>query len=178
VKVAAEEAKHYSSWRDRLHALGGKYGDTPTHDGLWESATDTSASLLARLAIVHMVHEARGLDTYLGTLDRFQRSGDQASLDIIAVNHAEEITHVSAGRKWFQFLCTQQGLPAVETYHTLVPMYFLGGLRPPFNTVSREKAGMGEEWYAPLVRSPTHATTGVVSASGAVGEVEGEGDAE
>lgn len=27
--------------------------------GLWRSATDTSQDLLARLAIVHMVHEAR-----------------------------------------------------------------------------------------------------------------------
>ena len=28
--------------------------------GLWQSATETASDLLARLAIVHMVHEARG----------------------------------------------------------------------------------------------------------------------
>jgi uncharacterized ferritin-like protein (DUF455 family) len=36
--------------------------DYPVHEGLWESATETNGSLLARLAVVHMVHEARGLD--------------------------------------------------------------------------------------------------------------------
>jgi len=40
---------------ERLNALGADYGDLPCHQGLWDSALDTKDSLMARLAIVHMV---------------------------------------------------------------------------------------------------------------------------
>ncbi|XP_064422026.1 uncharacterized protein SI:CH73-314G15.3 isoform X2 [Latimeria chalumnae] len=59
VKVAGDEAKHYRLLEKRLTELGSFFGALPVHNGLWQSATDTSHDLLARLAIVHMVHEAR-----------------------------------------------------------------------------------------------------------------------
>lgn len=55
IKVAAEEAKHFTYLVERLNALGAKYGDLPCHQGLWDAATQTKDSLMARLAIVHMV---------------------------------------------------------------------------------------------------------------------------
>ena len=61
LRVAAEEAKHFSIWNARLEELDSSYGALPVHAGLWQSATETNASLLARLAVVHCVHEARGL---------------------------------------------------------------------------------------------------------------------
>lgn len=63
-KVAKEESQHYSSWKKRLEELGSFYGDMPAHDGLWDAAAATSDSLAARLAVIHCVHEARGLDVY------------------------------------------------------------------------------------------------------------------
>lgn len=35
LRIAAEEAIHFSIWNDRLIELGHKYGDLPVHDGLW-----------------------------------------------------------------------------------------------------------------------------------------------
>lgn len=64
VRIAAEEAAHFQSWADRLVEMGSYYGEFPCHDGLWEDAAATSDDLLARLALVHMVHEARGLDVF------------------------------------------------------------------------------------------------------------------
>ena len=57
--VAREEGSHFSLLAARLEELGAKYGDFQAHDGLWESAMKTAGSLPARLAIEHMVHEAR-----------------------------------------------------------------------------------------------------------------------
>lgn len=60
IRVAADEARHFSELLKRLRATGMDYGSLPAHDGLWESATETAGSLAARLAVEHAVHEARG----------------------------------------------------------------------------------------------------------------------
>jgi uncharacterized ferritin-like protein (DUF455 family) len=59
IKVASDEAKHYVLLEKRLIELGSCFGALPVHNGLWESATVTKDNFLSRLAIVHMVHEAR-----------------------------------------------------------------------------------------------------------------------
>lgn len=149
-RIASDEARHYRKWLVRLRELGGDYGDFPTHDGLWESAEDTADSLIARLAIVHCVHEGRGLDTATSLAERLARAGDTVSGRILDENHADEITHVAAGREWLDFLADAAGVSGVQVFHATVPLYFRGKLRPPFNVVSREKAGMSPAWYEPL----------------------------
>lgn len=64
VRIASEEAAHFQSWARRLEEMGSSYGALPCHDGLWDDAHATSDDLLARFALVHMVHEARGLDVF------------------------------------------------------------------------------------------------------------------
>lgn len=149
-RVAGEEAAHFGSWATRLQQLGGAYGDLPAHDGLWDSAMETRDSLLARLAVVHLVHEARGLDVFPKAEQRFARSGDAESLAILRKNFREETTHVAAGVRWFRFLCEQDGRDPVQTFHEIVPRYFHGLLKPPFNKAARDQAGLLEEWYIPL----------------------------
>ncbi|KAJ3132375.1 hypothetical protein HK100_005391, partial [Physocladia obscura] len=53
LKVANDEAKHYSYLVARLEAFGSYFGALPIHGALWESAERTSGDLLARLAVVH-----------------------------------------------------------------------------------------------------------------------------
>lgn len=36
----------------------------------------------------------------------------------------------------------------------MVPQYFHGKLKPPFNVPAREAAGMTPEWYEPLAQQP------------------------
>ena len=60
VAVAAEEAEHFALLTARLASLGSAYGELPAHDGLWEAAVATAHDLLARLAVVPLVLEARG----------------------------------------------------------------------------------------------------------------------
>ncbi len=62
MQVAFEEAKHFRMVRERLRQLGADYGDMPAHDGLWQAAHATRNDLTARLAVVPLILEARGLD--------------------------------------------------------------------------------------------------------------------
>lgn len=66
-----------------MQELGSSYGAFPAHEGLWQSARDTSASLPARLAVEHCVHEARGLDVLPSTIKKFRNAGDHASADLL-----------------------------------------------------------------------------------------------
>uniref|UniRef100_A0A8C1S2X0 Si:ch73-314g15.3 n=1 Tax=Cyprinus carpio TaxID=7962 RepID=A0A8C1S2X0_CYPCA len=152
VKVAGDEAKHYQLLEQRIMELGSFFGALPVHNGLWRSATDTSQDLLARLAIVHMVHEARGLDVHPQTLSRFAAQGDTSSVKVLEVIYADEITHVAAGLRWFTYICSKEGRDSLKTFHELVKLHFKGFLKPPFNTEGRRTAGMTEEWYVPLVK--------------------------
>lgn len=152
VKVAGDEAKHYHLLEKRITELGSFFGALPVHNGLWQSATDTSHDLLARLAIVHMVHEARGLDVHPQTLSRFSSQGDSGSVAVLEVIYQDEITHVAAGLRWFTYVCAEEGRDCLSTFHDLVKQHFKGYLKPPFNSEGRTTAGMTEEWYVPLVK--------------------------
>lgn len=85
VKVAEDEAKHFSLLQGRLHDMGAAFGDLPVHHGLWDSAQETMHSLQARLCIIHLVHEARGLDANPLTIKKFDNAGDKASVDVSCV---------------------------------------------------------------------------------------------
>jgi uncharacterized ferritin-like protein (DUF455 family) len=156
VKVAEDEARHYSLLLKRLKQMGSDYGALPAHEGLWQSASDTAHDLMARLAIEHMVHEARGIDVTPKTIEKFRNAKDEISATLLEEILRDEQTHVTAGIKWFTFLCKRMDPPkeTIPYFHETVRKYFHGGLKPPFNTTAREEAGMTEEWYLPLVNKP------------------------
>jgi uncharacterized ferritin-like protein (DUF455 family) len=127
----------------------------PVHASLWEAATTTSHSLRARLAIIHLVHEARGLDVNPGTIDRFRRAGDSDTVEVMEVIHSDEVTHVTAGHRWFMWICEQQGINpedggVVRAFREEVRQGFRGAVKGPFNVEARETAGMTREFYENL----------------------------
>lgn len=115
-QVAEDEAKHFSLLVALLNKRGVQYGDHPVHAGLWDSARETSHSLRARLAIIHMVHEARGLDVNPYTIAKFAKAGDVEAVEALDIIHSDEVTHVTAGYKWFTWACKQEGVDPVETF--------------------------------------------------------------
>ena len=153
VGVAAEEAKHFSLLRARLADLGAAYGDLPAHDGLWQAAMNTAHDLAARLAVVPLVLEARGLDVTPGMTQRLRSVGDAQSADILQIIHDDEIGHVAVGRHWFETVCRQAGQEPTARYQALVRQYFRGSVKPPFNSESRARAGLTPAYYAPLAES-------------------------
>lgn len=152
VKVADDEARHFNLLNDRLKEFDSYYGAHPAHDGLWQSATTTSHDLLARLAIVPLVLEARGLDVTPAIIKKFKAADDQKSVDALEIIYSEEIDHVRAGQKWFSYLCEQRNIDPEQTYHDLVKLYFAGKLKPPFNIEARKMAGLKENFYLPLAQ--------------------------
>ncbi|HIC65113.1 MAG TPA: ferritin-like domain-containing protein [Paracoccus sp.] len=151
VGVAKDEAEHFDLLSRRLGELGAAYGDLPAHDGLWEAATSTNDDLLARLALVPMVLEARGLDTTPTAVRRLRDAGDGASADILEIIGVEEIPHVAAGVRWFEFICAKRGLDPVPAFRRLVAERFQVSLKPPFNETARGEAGFSSRYYQPLV---------------------------
>jgi uncharacterized ferritin-like protein (DUF455 family) len=130
-----------------LRSLGAFYGALPAHDGLWEAAAATAHDPLARLAVVPMVLEARGLDVTPATVAAFERAGDRRSAAILSRIYRDEIRHVAAGTRWFGLGCEAQALPVVSHWQQLIREHFRGSLKPPFNDSARDQAGLSREFY-------------------------------
>jgi uncharacterized ferritin-like protein (DUF455 family) len=148
--VAAEEAEHFGLFADRLVSLGASYGDLPAHDGLWEAAAVTAHDLLARLAVVPLVLEARGLDVTPEMIRRLERAGDHDNAAILQRIYEDEIGHVAVGMRWFERLCQEHGLDPETAFHDRVRRHFTGALKPPFNRAARDAADFPAHYYEPL----------------------------
>ena len=148
--VGADEAMHFALLDRRLKSLGSHYGAMPAHDGLWEASAETAHDPLARLAVVPMVLEARGLDVTPATIARFESVGDMATGRILRRILSDEVRHVSAGTRWFGYACAGAGIEPALTWQTLVTRHFRGRLKPPFNDSARDAAGLTRDFYAPL----------------------------
>jgi uncharacterized ferritin-like protein (DUF455 family) len=147
LSVGADEAIHFALLDRRLRALGSCYGALPAHDGLWEAAETTAHDVLARLALVPMVLEARGLDVTPATVARFEASGDLRSAAILGRIYRDEIRHVAIGTNWFKQACESRNLAVVSHWQWLVRTYFRGALKPPFNDSARGEAGLSRDFY-------------------------------
>ena len=148
LKIADDEAKHFLMLDNRLRELGCFYGAMPAHDGLWQVAIATKDDYLARLAIVPLVLEARGLDVVPEMIQKFADVDDKTSADLLQIIHDDEITHVAIGKKYFDRECQKQGIiDQVTCWRDLVNQYFHGGLKAPFNIESRERADFAREYY-------------------------------
>ena len=146
--VAADEAMHFALLARKLDSLGSFYGALPAHDGLWSAAEDTAHDVAARLAVVPMVLEARGLDVTPATRDRVAAQGDENGAKILQRILDDEIRHVGIGSKHFHALCAAQGTKPRETWQNLVETCFHGAIRPPFNDSARFAGGLPREYYA------------------------------
>jgi len=148
--VASEEAKHFGLVRQRLRDLDADYGDLPAHDGLWEAAHHTRNDLTARLAVVPLILEARGLDVTPSMRDKLIELGDTESAKIFSVIYEDEKGHVAVGAKWFRFLCAREKRDPAAAFKELVRTNFRGGLKPPFNDIARAEAGLTPSLYRSL----------------------------
>lgn len=150
VRVGLEEATHFTLLSRRLADLGASYGDFPAHDGLWQAAAETGQRLIARLAVVPLVLEARGLDVTPSMIAKLEAAGDGRTAAIFRRIYEDEKGHVFVGMRWFRYLCDREGLAPEPTFHALVRRHFRGSLKPPFNDFARSSAGLTPGFYRPL----------------------------
>ncbi len=154
VRVADDEARHFTLIEQRLAALGSGYGALPAHDGLWQAAQATAHDLLARLAVVPLVLEARGLDVTPGLIAKLAAAGDTEGVAALEVIYREEIAHVAAGKRWFDWLCARRGLVPEAAWRELVARHFKGAVKPPFNAEARLAAGLQPGFYQTMAPEP------------------------
>ena len=147
IGVGADEAMHFALLDRRLRSLGSHYGALPAHDGLWEAAEATAHDVLARLAVVPMVLEARGLDVTPATIARLEAAGDGRSVAILNRIYRDEIRHVGAGTRWFRIRAAELGLEPISHWKKLIENNFRGVLKPPFNDSARDEAGLSRDFY-------------------------------
>jgi len=145
--VAADEAMHFALLARKLESLGSFYGALPAHAGLWEAAHETRHDVAARLAVVPMVLEARGLDVTPATRDRVEAAGDRQGAKILARILDDEIRHVRFGTKHFRQVAENLGKPPESLWKRLVAQHFRGSLKPPFNDSARLAAGLSRDFY-------------------------------
>ena len=147
LRVAVEEAYHFSLLHTHLQTLGHRYGDFPAHDGLWAMCEKTQDDITARMALVPRTLEARGLDATPLIQAKLRQAGTPDALAAVAILDtilSDEVGHVAIGNHWYRWLCARAGLEPEAHYATLVQRHEAPQHRPPFNDAARRLAGFTE----------------------------------
>ena len=145
IGVAADEARHFLLIQGYLNRHDCGYGDYPAHNGLWDMAVRTQHDVVARMALVPRVLEARGLDVTPKIIERLLQVEDHDAAEILETIYNDEIEHVKVGSKWFTYLCKQKNLEPRKTFLEMIKLHLHGELRGPFNFEARLLAGFDNQ---------------------------------
>jgi uncharacterized ferritin-like protein (DUF455 family) len=150
LRVASEEALHFTLLRQHLSDMGFEYGSFNAHDGLWAMTQRTAHNATARMALVPRTLEARGLDATPSMQARLSQAGDHRAAEILGVILRDEVGHVAIGNHWYRWLCERDGHDPVAHYAVLAQQLGAPRLHPPFNFPARKAAGFTDEELALL----------------------------
>ena len=150
LRVASEEALHFTLLREHLQSIGFDYGDFDAHDGLWVMTQRTAHDVLARMALVPRTLEARGLDATPPLQAKFAKAGDARAVEILGIILRDEVGHVAIGNHWYRWLCEREGLDPVAHYAVLARQHDAPRSRPPYNVQARLAAGFTADEIARL----------------------------
>jgi len=148
--IAADEAMHFALIDRKLAGLGSHYGALPAHDGLWDAAHATRHDVMARLAVVPMVFEARGLDVTPAMILRVRQAGDHGGARLLERILDDEIRHVRVGANHFIAGCGGTETSPENRWKMLVSRHFGGAIKPPFNDSARASAGLSRSFYGSI----------------------------
>jgi len=153
LRVADEEALHFTLMHAHLQQMGRRYGDLPGHDGLWKMCEKTRDDVIGRMALVPRTLEARGLDAtplIQAKLQRVQTPDALAAIAILDIILRDEVGHVAIGNRWYRWLCERDGLDPLAHYRVLYRRHEAPRMRPPFNLEARARAGFTADELATL----------------------------
>ena len=75
------------------------------------------------------------MDVNPATIEKFRKAGDAESVDVLTIIHLDEITHVTAGHRWFTWVCRGEGIDPVQTFREEVKRHFVGALKVIINSI-------------------------------------------
>ncbi|MDM0013000.1 ferritin-like domain-containing protein [Variovorax sp. J22P168] len=148
LRVADEEALHFTLLHAHLQSMGHAYGDFTGHDGLWRMCEKTRDDVVGRMALVPRTLEARGLDAtplIQAKLRRVATPDALAACAILDIILRDEVGHVAIGNRWYRWLCERDGLDPLAHYRVLYRRHEAPQLRAPFNLEARALAGFTAE---------------------------------
>jgi uncharacterized ferritin-like protein (DUF455 family) len=143
LRVAHEEAHHFTLLHEHLVTLGFDYGSFTAHNGLWEMAVKTAHDPLVRMALVPRLLEARGLDAAPTLITKLNSCGDKRAVEIMHVIQRDEVEHVRIGNCWYAYLCAERGVDPLETFQQLLTEYD-ARVQTPFDVEARRRAGFSD----------------------------------
>ncbi|MFK7965534.1 MAG: ferritin-like domain-containing protein [Burkholderiaceae bacterium] len=144
VSVAQDEARHFQMLVHELQTLDTQYGDFTAHDGLWMMARRTADDLVARMALVPRVLEARGLDATPVIQRKLRSAGHDGAVAVLQVILDEEVRHVAIGNDWFSRLCLQSGFDPEQRFRELIKSFDAPLPKGPINHDARLAAGFSQ----------------------------------
>ena len=148
INIANDETYHFTLLENRLHELSSHFGMFYVHDKLWKNCLNTKDNFLARIAVISLVQEPRGLDAGPRLINKLKSCGDETSANIMKKIVEDEVTHVKIGMKWFKIICNMNGITNYEeTFKSICNGYLTSPIFPPFNDELRGKADMPQNWY-------------------------------
>ena len=62
----------------------------------------------------------------------------------------DEVEHVAAGKRWFDYVCRLDRLDPVSSWHRLVTKYFHGEFKPSFHIAAGRAAKFSSAFCGPL----------------------------
>ncbi len=150
--VAKEEAHHFSLLRTHLKGMESNpdgsprwdYGDFEAHDNLWTVCEQTSDDVIARMALVPRMLEARGLDATPQIQAKLRQIGTpdaMAAVRLLDIILRDEVGHVAIGNHWYHWLCQREGLDWAAHDILLTERYKVPRPKAPFNQAARLRAG-------------------------------------
>jgi uncharacterized ferritin-like protein (DUF455 family) len=148
LRVAAEEAHHFSLLRAQLQSMGHDYGDFPAHTGLWDMVERTKHDIVARMALVPRTLEARGLDATPPMQAKLRKVGTPDAfkiIDILDIILRDEVGHVAIGNHWYRWLCARDGLDPITHFRQLCIQHSAPRVRAPINEEARRLAGFTDD---------------------------------
>ncbi len=154
LKVAFEEAHHFSLLRAQLQSMGHDYGDFPAHTGLWDMVERTQFDIAARMALVPRTLEARGLDATPPMQDKLRKVGTPNALKIISILDIilrDEVGHVAIGNHWYRWLCKRDGIDPAAHFQKLCLQHSAPRIRAPINQEARRRAGFTHDEISDLL---------------------------
>ena len=144
LRVAQEEAKHFTLLCQHLQLQGHAYGDFWAHDGLWTMCENTRHDVTARMALVPRTLEARGLDATPIIQAKLRKVGTSRAMEAVAILDiilSEEEGHVAIGNHWYHWLCQRDQQDPLTFYAAAAARHGAPRLKPPFNLAARKRAG-------------------------------------
>lgn len=143
--VAVDEARHFAMLERHLKQhYGVCYGDFPAHAGMWDMAVQTQTDVLARMALVPRVLEARGLDVTPAMIEGLERHGDRDAAACLRIILAEEVRHVWLGTYWFRQVCSDRGLDPQEQFVHSLKRFRVARSKALMNLAARREAGFSD----------------------------------